>query len=246
MKLHNVCYTPLDVPPKPKFDLEQLKDWLKKNYEPLSKYKNILNSRNEAAEDVVGEYPWNLTVAYWKFLSDDDPGWLGNFDKEFPELAKYLYTSFNLSIEDLGLVIFLPVKSGHTGLGFWHVDPDWFGLRHYLAFENIKENKLLLKKTKLPHFYRPKFEMPIDENLHLQDEVIECKLSSPDQSFFLNNVRSVHTTYTTVADVDRIAVIVMGKKTNSKEFIEKIQPLVVNSAIKYKDYAILWDENENE
>lgn len=197
MKIHNILYTPLDVPPKPDIDIDKLKNWLDTNYEPLEEYRNILNNRGNAAEHNVDNYPWNLTVVFWKFLSENDPGWLGNFDKEFPELAQYLYSAFNLPIEDVGLIIFLPIKNEHTGLGFWHNDPDWFGLRHYLAFERSDENKLLLKKTKLPYEERPKFpkfEDPVDQEVYLQDEIHECKILKPDQSFFLNNVRAVHST----------------------------------------------------
>jgi hypothetical protein len=241
MQINDILYTPLDVPDKPEFDIEKLKSWLSKNYEPLSQYKDILAGNSFTAEKIFENYPWDLTVAYFKLFNENEPGWLGNFDQEFPELAKHMYKSFNLSIDDIGLIIFLPIKQGHTGLGFWHNDPEWYGLRHYFAFDNPNTNKLLMKRTKIDYVERPNFTMPIDEKEYLQDETIECKILSPTQSFFLNNVRSVHATHTVEPDVTRIAVIVTGKFGKRKEMQQKIESLVIRSAEKYKDYAVLWD-----
>ena len=150
-------------------------------------------------------------------------------------------TDVNLSIDDIGLIIFLPIKHEHTGLGFWHNDPEWYGLRHYFAFDNPDTNKLLMRRTKIAHDERPNFTIPIDENKHLQDEIIECKIFSSTQSFFLNNVRSVHSTNTITPNGTRIATIVTGKFGKRKEMQEKIESLIVRSAEKYKDYAVLWD-----
>jgi len=241
MQINDILYTPLDVPNKPEFDIDQLKNWLTRNYQPLSQYREMLAGNSFTAEKVFENYPWNLTVAYFKLFDDRGPGWLGNFDQEFPELSKHMYESFNLSIDDIGLVIFLPVKQGHTGMGFWHNDPEWYGLRHYFVFDNPDTNKLLMKRTKIDYDERPNFTIPIDENEHLQDEIIECKILSPTQSFFLNNVRSVHATNTITPDVSRIAAIVTGKFGKRKEMQEKIESLIVRSAEKYKDYAVLWD-----
>ena len=241
MQINDILYTPLDVPDKPEFDINQLKNWLTRNYQPLSQYREMLAGNSFTAEKVFENYPWDLTVAYFKLFNENEPGWLGNFDQEFPELAKHMYESFNLSIDDIGLIIFLPIKHEHTGLGFWHNDPEWYGLRHYFAFDNPDTNKLLMRRTKIAHDERPNFTIPIDENEHLQDEIIECKIFSPTQSFFLNNVRSVHATNTITPNGTRIATIVTGKFGKRKEMQEKIESLIVRSAEKYKDYAVLWD-----
>ena len=58
---------------------------------------------------------------------------------------------------------------------------------------------------------------------------------------FLNNVRSVHATNTITPNGTRIATIVTGKFGKRKEMQEKIESLVIRSAKKYKDYAVLWD-----
>jgi len=241
MQLNDILYTPLDVPEKPKFNLENLKNWLSTNYIPLSKYKNILSDTKNTSEQQIENYPWDLTVAYFNLFNNEGPGWLGNFNQEFPELSTYMYECFNLSIDDLGLIVFLPIRQGHTGLGFWHNDTDWYGLRHYFSFEEFELNKLLLKKTKIPYTERPSFKVPIDEDRYLQQKTFECKILSPKQSFFLNNIRSVHSTYTVVPNVTRIAAFVTGKVGKKENTIKKIENLIIRSAEKYKDYAIFWD-----
>lgn len=242
MQLENILYTPLDIPEKPSFSVDKLKEWLSKNHEPLSKYKNTLGDSRYTAETVIENYPWNLTVAYWKLFEKQHEGWLGDFDKEFPELSKHLYESVNLTLDDVGLIVFLPIKQNHTGLGFWHNDNDWYGIRHYFCFEELDSNKLLLKKTKIPYVERPSFKLPIDEEQYLQKETIECKILSPTQGFFLNNVRAVHSTYTVVPNVTRIACFVTGKAGKRLETQKKIEDLIIRSATKYKDYAVFWDD----
>jgi hypothetical protein len=241
MQLNDILYTPLDVPEKPAFDINKLRLWLDNNHNQLSQYKDILSSTGNAAENIIENYPWDLTVAYFKLFDDKGPGWLGNFNEEFPELSKHMYECFNLSIEDIGLIVFLPIKPGHTGLGFWHNDTDWYGLRHYYSFDNINSNKLLMKKTKIDYNERPDFSLPIDEHKFLQEETIECKILSSRQSFFLNNVRSVHSTYTVTPDVTRIAAFVTGKFGKRQNIQDKVESLVVRSAEKYKDYAVFWE-----
>jgi hypothetical protein len=242
MQINDILYTPLDVEQKPEFDVENLKNWLLNNYQPLSKYKDLLSHTNNASENRNENYPWNLTVAYWNLFDDGGPGWLGKFNEEFPLLSKHMYECFNLSIEDVGLIVFLPIRPGHTGLGFWHNDTDWYGLRHYFCFESPETNKLLLRKTKIDYTERLDLVSPIDEETYLQDEIIECKILSTTQSFFLNNVRSVHSTYTATPDVTRIAAFVTGKVGKRAEMQKKIENLVVRSAEKYQDYAVLWKD----
>lgn len=241
MQINDILYTPLDVVEKPTYDIEKLKKWLSDNYLPLAQYRNYLSDSKRVAERVIENYPWNLTVAYFN-VDNQGPGWLGNFNQCFPELSKHLYECFNLSLDDVGLVVFLPIKQGHTGLGFWHNDPDWFGLRHYFSFESADTNKLLLRKTKVAYTERPNLNLPIDEDLFLQEQTYECKIHSPTQSFFLNNVRAVHSTFTVTPNVTRIAAFVTGKIGTQKIMQEKIQDLVIRSAEKFKDFRVLWDD----
>lgn len=240
--IDNILYTPLDTPKKPRFNVSKLKKWLKQQYVPLGQYREWLSTSKNAAEHIIQNYPWDLTVAYFSPTPELDKGWLGNFDKEFPTLSKYMHSCFNLSIDDIGIIVFLPIKTGHTGLGFWHNDTDWYGLRHYFVFEHSDKNKLLLKKTKIKNVTRQDYPVPINEELYLQKQTYECKLLSSKQSFFLNNINSVHSTYTEIPNVTRIAAFVTGKIGKTKLMKEKIQNLVIASAIKYKDYAIFYND----
>lgn len=241
MTLNDVLYTPLDVPSKPEYDISDLINWLNENHTKLSKYKDFLAGKGNTAEKVIENYPWNLTAAYFN-LTNNGPGWLGDFDKRFPELSKYLYECFNMTLDDLGLIIFLPIREGHTGLGFWHNDSDSYGLRHYFEFEELGKNKLLMRQTKEKYESRVGLQVPIDEGL-LSDEVIECKVLHNRQSFFLNNVRAVHSTYTEIPDCVRIACFVTFKTGMTERCKEVITDLVINSAKKYKDYAVIWKDN---
>lgn len=240
MEIRNILYTPLDVPQRPCYDLNQFKFWVKENYKTLFHYKEILSITGNAAEQVIENYPWDLTVAYFNLFDDRSNGWLGDFNLQFPELATYLYESFNLTIDELGLIVFLPIKANHTGLGFWHNDTDSFGLRHYLFFDRPDENKLLLRKTKINYTVRQNFQIPKDEHL-FQEEIFECKLLSSTQSFFLNNINSVHSTYTQIPNLTRITAFVAGKIGKGNDTRKKVEDLIVRSAEKYKEYAIFWN-----
>ena len=110
----------------------------------------------------------------------------------------------------------------------------------YLNYENFDEDYLLLRKTKEPcdNFkYISETHDGWDDSL-LQKKEYKCKMIKPNQCFYVNNYRSVHATYVneTPKDIPRIAVI-----ANPKE-IPTDDSLVVNSAKKYKDYAIIYNE----
>lgn len=241
MTLNDVLYTPLDVPPKPYYSVDKLYTWLQNNYVPLKDHKDALFNSKRSAEGLLENYPWDLTVAYCDFTFVDNlqRGWLGNFDKEFPELSSYIYKCFNLDLDDIGCIVFLPIRDNHTGLGFWHHDVDWYGLRHYFCFERPDANKLLLRKFKLPYNKRPILG-PIVQDEHMQDEIFDCKIISDQQSFFLNNVRAAHSTYTAIPNVRRIAALIVGKTGREQEFIAKYQDLVIRSAQKFTEHRVLW------
>ena len=52
MQINDILYTPLDVPDKPEFDINQLKNWLTRNYQPLSQYREMLAGNSFTAEKV--------------------------------------------------------------------------------------------------------------------------------------------------------------------------------------------------
>lgn len=241
-KLLDIVYTPLDCPPMPTIQISAVRDWIKRthNNEQQMILKNYYN--NKTGEKHYGEkYPWNLTFAKWE-MWDHQWGWLNNFDNEFPVLSTYLYEAFGVLNEEIGHVSLLPTKDNFTGIGFWHNDLDNFGLRMYLEFEHLNENKLLMKKTKLPNVKLKDYGFSKEYNYksdELQDEVLECKMVSSTQCFYINNVRSVHTTYTAKPG-NRIAVFVSPKPSCNKIVWEKTEDLVYRSAQKFKDYAIFY------
>jgi hypothetical protein len=237
MEFENILYTPLDVPPKPNFDLNQLKFWLNEKYKSVE-YKEWLIKNGFAGEKIFKNYGWNVVVAYFNMM-DAGPGWIEDFDKEFPQLSEYIYSCFGFDLDRLGSIVFLPVKKDHIGLGDWHQDRDSYALRHYFAFDYPDKNKLLLRKTKEPY--------NIIQNIHsndiesyLDNSIYECDIRSSTQSYYLNNVRAAHATYTEVPNVDRIATIVSGKINSTKENFEIIKDLVLRSAEKFPESVILY------
>jgi hypothetical protein len=240
MELLDILYTPLDLPPPPKVDVAELQSWMDDN-------KKIIHAVNMHAYDIQLclcqnkkiVWPWDHSFAYYNW-ANQGPGWIANFDKKFPELSKYMYEVFDIPIEELGNIVILPVKTKHIGHGFLHADPGDFGLRIYLEFEHIGENKLFIQKTKLPYEHNIwPVEYPIDPNL-LQPEEIECKTLSPRSCWFVNNVRAFHRTYTAVENSNRIAVIVSGTYDGEKPIMDRMKDKIIASAEKYKDYAVLW------
>ena len=216
MKAIDICYTPLDVPEPPEYSVDEVKQWIIKNTDELQECVKDLCSRGMAAQEVGYKYPWRLVFAYW----DEYGGWLNDFDKKFPELSKYMHEVYNISEND-----------GDRG-----------GYRMYLNYENFDEDSLLLRKTKEPYDddnfrYISETHDDWDDSL-LQKEEYKCKMIRPNQCFYVNNYRSAHATYVneTPKNIPRIAVI-----ANPKE-IPTDDSLVVNSAKKYKDYAIIYNE----
>ena len=236
--LTDLLYTPLDVLPPPEFSMEKLNEFILANYDDDgSVYKTNATTMSVLKEN----YPWNITHVYYN-MENNGPGWMNNFDKEFPELANYFNTVLNIPIEEYGHIMMLPIRKGHTGVGFWHTDGDSYGIRMYLEYEHIGKNKLLMKRTKLPYIRKQGFMIPVDENL-LQDEEINCTVISNRQWFYLNNIRALHTTWTEVEDSTRIAVFFCSRKDNWPDFFDKTVNLILRSAKKYKEHAVYWSSN---
>lgn len=235
----DILYTILDVKPQPDYEIEDLRNWLANNYVPLSRYRHIFHELG-IAERVVENYPWDLTVAYFN-AADTGPGWLNGFDKEFPELSKYLYEAFGLPLEEVGVIIFLPMREKHKGLGFWHNDIDIAGLRLFFEIDDVTKNKLLMRRMKEPYDKRPNIQLPMNEEAYLQKEVFECKILSDKQCHFLNNIRGAHATYTEELGTNRIAAFVTGKLNNQQKFFDLVKPLILRSAELYKEHVIMWE-----
>ena len=235
MKAIDICYTPLDVSKSPDYSIDDVKTWITENTETLQQCVDDLCKRGLAAQKTAEKYPWRLVFAYW----DEYGGWLNDFDKKFPELSKYMHEAFSLKEDELESILLLPMNNDVTGYGFWHNDGDKAGYRMYL---NNDVGSLFLRKTKTPydsnHWPRIVEDDDTWNDNKLEKTEYECKLLSSNQCFFLNNHRSAHATYTEKKpqDIPRIAVIINPKKIPTDD------SLVVNSAKKYKDYAIIYNE----
>lgn len=226
----DICYTPLDVPAFPNIDIELLRDWV------IKSIPNVQCSLGDYARNSLGDqYPW--TPAFPYLVSKG--GWMYNFENEFPELTKYFTEAFGIDVSDLGSISMIPLKEGKTGLGFWHTDSDLFGLRMYLQNDDYEKNPLLYRKTVEPITERPQVKVPMDENDgRFEKETHVCKLLAPQQAFYINNIRGVHSPLITTP-TNRIAVLISGRP-NEKLIYEKTKKLIVDSANKYKDYALFY------
>lgn len=243
MKAIDICYTPLDTPEAPEYSVEKVKQWITENTETLQPCVEELCRRGLAGQNDVEKYPWKLVFAFW----NEYGGWLNEFDKKFPELSKYLHEAFNLSEDELESILLLPMNNNIQGRGFWHNDGDRAGYRMYLHYENMNEDMLFLRKTVVPYdqstWVKIKEENSDTWNDNiLQSPALQCVITKPNQCFYLNNYRSAHATYVKdkPKNIPRIAVIINPKN------VPEDDSLVVKSAKKFKEQAILWSNNVSE
>ena len=228
----DILYTPLDTPPVPKTDIPKLLSWIEKHA-----VKQELSVRYDASEikEVSNIYPWNIIYPRY------EGKWNFDFDKEFPELAEFFYSGYGIKEEDVYGVVLLPVKNEFAGVGFWHSDPDIHGIRLYIE-NHETEGFLLMKPTVTPYDERPDFYETNQDfsTTPLQDKVLTPKLQAYNQTFYLNNTRAIHAVNTINPGTLRIAVIIvcLGDENLDKH----LDDLVVRSAEKFKDYAILWEQ----
>ena len=239
MNLLDILYTPLDLPEPPPVDNEKLLNWVEESRPSQESFRNFLRDSYIADDNSTKfVWPWNMGLIYLNW-DGNGPGWISEFDVAFPDLSNYFHSVFDIPLEELGTIVILPVKKKHVGQGVMHMDHDDFGLRVYLEFENIGQNKLLLQRTRIPYTTRPSIPYPIDPKL-LQKEIIECKTLKPRGCWYINNARAVHGTWTEVEDSTRIAVIISGNPSSSKNITARLQDKIIQSAEKYKDHAVLW------
>jgi len=216
----DILYTPLEVPPAPKFDNKALLQWCSKNH--VSGTDNRYNLDNEI-------YPWNFIYARLNHQ------WQENFNFMFPDLAEYFYSAFLLKELELSSVVLLQVKSEYVGAKYWHFDPDEIGLRLYLENDDIDRDFLLIKPT-VKKYYSHDQGLKLDQvgdiplngvSPNIQDVVYSAKMPRSNRAFYINNVRSIHTANVNLSNSSRLAVIIFaGSKasdvpTATKELILK-------------------------
>jgi len=230
MKPIDICYTPLDIPEPPQIDMQKLFDWM------AFSRQEVQCDLGKSTADILGErYPWVPAFPYTARLG----GWISDFDKIFPELAKYMTEDYGIEIADLGAITFIPTKEGHTGLGFWHNDQEIYGLRMYLQNEKYDVNTLLYRKTIEPVTERQRVKIPMDENdPRFEKTELVCRMMKERQPFYINNIRGVHSAFMH-EPAKRFAVLIGGKPGKTL-LHQKTADLIVKSAQKFKDYAIFY------
>lgn len=247
-ELNNILFTPVQSPPMPLVDIPKLKLWLADTYQKRFDMTRMLVHFGRSALDVIGEqYPWDLTVAYWN-LFGVMPGFINNFDTEFPELLQYLLDCWQFeSINDLGGLVFLPTRATNLGVGFWHTDPEGFGLRNYISFERQDVNKLYLRKTNFFSNIKVDIGTPVDVDIMCQPDNFLCEVPlDSTRAFYINNINAVHTTFQDVQNTERICVIVSprykrnlhGEIAPKDGIWDRLKPLIMQSANTYSQYAI--------
>jgi hypothetical protein len=235
MNFLDILYTPIDLPPCPEINVKQLKDWLKESY-PLQKHIiDMTAGEIQAHNKLKDNYPWNFTFA--KFFE-----WQNGFDSQFPELVEYITQIYGIAETELEVVAVLPVRDKPSKIKFWHTDSDKFGLRFYVAHERYKENTILIKKG-LPGV--PESEMhgksfeESDSRL-MNEKVYRTTNVHPRQPFYLNNWKAAHAVEFNT-EGERIAILLGTNNMldDSPEFLERINELIVRSALKYSNEAVL-------
>lgn len=235
----DVLYTPLDVADRPDTDLDQFMTWARSAYtteeqkivrEQLSKgtAHNKLNP--------TGEYAWDMTYARF------GDRWLNGFDQTFPELAQYSYQAFGLDLHEVATILFLPLRDNIRGEAFWHNDVDETGFRYYLFCEKPEENPLLMRRCTHPYIQRPRLPVPLDENdPRIEKERLVCRMRSPTQAYYLNNIRAVHApSVGSTTPILRVACLIKCKNEYQQQVKQRSNDFIVRSAQKYSEYALLW------
>ena len=232
-----ILYTPLDTPELPTIDLPRLKTWIDSHQSYNSKY----DAGSITPSDV---FPWK--VSYIK----ESNKWCNNFNVEFPALAEYVSSAFGLKPNDIVTGIFAYAKPEFEGMGFWHSDVDSSGLRMYIQNEET-DDFLFIKPTIHPYNDFPTDRIKgreseislMDASYQIQTDVIHsAKLLKPTQCFYLNSVRGVHAIKTNKKGCTRILLaLTLNLNIGAQNLPEQLKKLIVNSADKYKDYAIIWN-----
>lgn len=234
----NILYTPLDVPPVPSYNKEDLKKWCVKNSN-----QKIVNRENEEEwyekKGIPREdnYPWKIAHARENFQ------WIDNFNIHFRELSEYFCSTYLLKEEDVSGIVLAPVKPNYTGATYWHTDPDEIGLRLYLENNEIDRDFLLIKPTVEKYKRRAEIGyIPPDGNSDkIQNVIHSAKIMKIHQAFYINNVRAIHTVNVEVSNSNRFAVLILTK-FSAETLKEETKKLILDSAEKFSDYSIKWDK----
>jgi hypothetical protein len=114
-----------------------------------------------------------------------------------------------------------------------------------MSKQNIFEYKkckdfLLIKPTTYRYNTRSELGIIPESGItsKVQDKIYSAKMLKPDQAFYINNVRSIHTVEVSHVNSNRLAVLVF---TKDNVILEKTKDLILSSAEKFSEYSIKWD-----
>ena len=245
VNFEHVLYTPLDIPDPPEYDAEKLIHWLNTPFERQQIIQNYISNKQWDSKHIFGDnYLWDLKYPFFNYFNENFK-WDKSFVKEFPQIKEYVLDSFYLSEEELGAFVLLPMRKDKVGMGFWHQDIDVTGIRWYLDFESYETDNIMVKSCKeryTPTSPHP-FKVPYSEETlkHYFNPEQTCRVMKRNQAFYLNNYSGIHATYTAEESVGkpRIASFIVPNAINTSNYLSRIMPLVMRSAEKFKDYAVL-------
>jgi hypothetical protein len=235
MKAEDIVYTPLDLPPCPDVGIEKMNSWINRVY-PQTNLSSIAHNRILGKNSDRPEYPWDAVFA--KAIT-----WRDDFHKEFPEIIEYLDSGWGFKdTEVLGLIL-LPKRLTKESKGFWHSDADRLGLRFYIEFGNTQDDKLLFRKTLKHEVEETNLFRFFQDGTGLERKIHSATLVSNRQPFYINNYVAAHTVYNTSPQYRIAAIVGTTYETNKDPVIkEKIDKLIVNSAMKFHKEAIFWHD----
>jgi hypothetical protein len=234
----DVLYTPIDLPPCPEIDVKKLREWLTDSYPKQQHLINITAGEIQSHNKLKDNYPWNFTFA--KFFD-----WQNGFEHQFPELVEYITQIYGICDSEIGVVAVLPIRDKPSKVKFWHTDPDKFGLRFYVANNQYKENTIVMKKGRPETSDADMHGKTFDEtdNRLINETIYRTNIIHPRQPFYLNNWKAAHAVEFNV-EGERIAILLGTDNMldDSPAFLERMNNLIVNSALTYhKDALFLHD-----
>ena len=235
MNFLDILYTPVDLPPCPEIDIKKLKAWLAEAYPKQKHLIDMTAGEIQAHNKLKDNYPWNFTFA--KFFE-----WQNDFDSQFPELVEYITKVYGIADKEIGVVAVLPIRDNPSKIRFWHTDPDKFGLRFYVTNNRYKENIIVIKKGRPEISDADMHGKSFEENDSrlINETVYRTTNVHPRQPFYLNNWKAAHAVEFNV-EGERIAILLGTDNMldDSPEFLERINDLIVRSALKYNKEAVL-------
>jgi hypothetical protein len=235
MKAEDIVYTPLDLPPCPDVGIEKMNSWIKRVY-PQTNLSALAHNRILGKNSNRPEYPWDAVFA--KAMT-----WRDDFHTEFPEIVEYLASGWGFKDNEILGLILLPKRLTKESRGFWHSDADRLGLRFYIEFGNTQDDKLLFRKTLKHEVIENNLFRFFQDGTELEHKIRAATLLLNRQPFYINNYAAAHTVYNTSPQFRIAAIVGTTYETNKNPaFKEKIDKLIVDSAMKFHKEAIFWHD----